>query len=478
MFEIKPPIGAAEINWFENLPGWQPLGQAFIRLWWVFLAMGLAAGLAWRFSGAAPKLFDTLDAVGIVLCLGAPFLAMPWISLSWRQTLHQNMGGTMFALKLFSAFKVLGASALLALAFTGVLLAYDPAVPVARVLTLEMLDFKIPLGLFVPAMLILIAPICLVLSSVVLLAAMRYAGAKVGPVVWVAFVALLHTRFNVVSEPLGIEPGQGLQLSLGTIAITCRDFLNRVNADPTKGLYLSDIGINMLVVRLSALCIATLLLVIVPCRALSTKTRLDVPLISAIGAVIVVACRYLSKIGSQLASAEALAQSDWLEMLALGLLTMMALNLVLGAAGFAGHKASYRLRAVFVFLLTIPFWPQFTSAAILSGRASHLDVLIALGICFLAGSAWVILVDLMLMFRESSKFLGTAAFVVLAIALVVPVSNQGSATPFVLLQGIYGAFKSSEQAGYAYVLAGCMLAVVVIGLLMGIKRGASQKQRL
>lgn len=167
------------------------LAKPVLYIWLWLALLGLAAGISWRLTGAAPAIPQVLEAIGLALWLAAGLLKDAWDNVQLRQARHLHNIRT-FLVRLASADYIVGAGVLLSLAPCAVLLAYNPRALVTAPILYDEIHVPLTAAVWLLASLLVIGP-SLVLASLTLLQAMQaLTGRTWGTMLWLLITPLAH----------------------------------------------------------------------------------------------------------------------------------------------------------------------------------------------------------------------------------------------------------------------------------------------
>ena len=144
MNRLKPPLPQDSWQSMLALPSWRVMQPALLRVWVYLAVLSLAAGWIWRSAGVAPDIFTILDGAGLALWCSAVVLFPAWEKLQGRIVIVSSISPTLNRRRFAAAFRLLGSAVLLSFAPLGMLVAYNANLPIAHLLTLEMVNVNIP----------------------------------------------------------------------------------------------------------------------------------------------------------------------------------------------------------------------------------------------------------------------------------------------------------------------------------------------
>jgi len=209
-------LSAQQLRWPA---GWQVMLQRLARPWLALALLSCLCAVLWRQSAgpgsAALPLLPLLDWLGLALWLGGYWLAPGLEALLERQA-QLGLGGPLSA----NSMRLLGnsllsllAAAALALALSGVLLAFNPGEELLRFFDAEHKAFSVSLAGAVLLTLLTGGTALLLISTALLLACRRLRNTLAVPL-WLLASALLN--FGLLGgkgwiETLGLRPSELLQ---------------------------------------------------------------------------------------------------------------------------------------------------------------------------------------------------------------------------------------------------------------------------
>jgi len=467
MVELKPPPVLSGGLSGLAAPGWHLLTIAAARCWLLLAVLALAAGVVWRLNGFAPPLLSMLGGVGLALWCTALLLEPAWSQLQGMQSRHFAPSAMVRNRQYALASGVAAYAVPISLAALGTLLAFDTRLPVARILTLEQIDMPMSAGAFCTVVLLLTGPSLICLSLAVLAAGRAWLGQTGGTLVWAACLLALNS---------GMLWGTGLMSgpNLARLAELLRYRMNLVNFDPTKGMYLSDLLVEILLLPIAALVACTVLLAWSSIRPRLPRLEMRTGMGWIAALVALAAVCLASLLGTHVWQADSgvVSPGNWQNLLCLGATTLvisLALLRWTSNSRFSVQQANWQL---LWSLSAAPAWVAYTLPNIYAGQAIQLDVLrlgaVALFVCavFCIG---ILLIDRI--FSESPAARSAAYLVVLALASI-PIDPDYGTTLTSLIRQLNQALVFPEYRPLALPMASLLILMAAAGLWQLNKRSA------
>lgn len=472
MTELRPPAAQGEGSSGAIKPGLGLLAIAAARCWIVLGPLALIAGVIWRLNGFAPPLLTLFDGVGLALWLTALFLEPAWDRMLSLQSRHFSPGIAARARHYIIAAAAAAFSVPLSLAPLGALLAFDTRMYVARILTLSQLDIAVPAGALCLLVLLLAGPSLICLSLALLTAGRAWFGRPAGTALWAACLLALNNGVLWRSD------GQS-GLSLGRLAGIIRDRLNLVNFDPTQGLYLSDLLVEILLLPMVVLAFCIVLLAWTSVRRWPPRpqARLATGWLAAIAALAAVCLSAWFSAQRWTVDSGIGIPGDWNSLLCTGATVLLIAFALLSWAGCGRMQRARSGTQLAWGILVIPTWAAYTLPNIFAGQASHLDVLgLLAAAAFVSATFLVIIAVIDREFAPLPPAGHIAYFTVIALT-AIPVDPEYGTAATLLIRQLHQAIAVPEYRALALPMVAVHVLVLGLGLWQLTRRPRPRRPR-